>query len=142
MGETKVSVLLVEDNDFDVKRVLRGFAKLGDSRPIIRARDGLEALSIIRGEADTESLSKPFVVMLDLNMPRMGGLEFLDEIRTDEALRKTPVCIVTTSEFHLDIGKAYDRMVSGFFVKPDTADEMINVLKTLSQYWDACVFAD
>ncbi len=140
MRRTDVAVLLVDDNDFDVKRVLRGFEKLGDTRAVKRARDGIEALEILRGEADSEKSTGPMVVMLDLNMPRMGGLEFLDEVRNDEQLCSTPVFVVTTSDFHQDIKAAHSRMISGYFVKPDTSDEMINVLKILSEYWDTAIY--
>ena len=60
------------------------------------------------------------MVMLDLNMPRMGGIEFLDEIRADETLRSTLVFVVTTSDYHADVRSAYSRMVCGYFLKPDT----------------------
>lgn len=138
----ELGILLVEDNDFDVKRVVRGFDKLGRKGNITRARDGVEALNIIRGECGCTKPSKPFVVMLDLNMPRMGGIEFLDEIRADETLRSTLVFVVTTSDYHADVRSAYSRMVCGYFLKPDTADEMVAVLSTLVRYWDSCVFSE
>jgi len=142
MAARGVNILLVEDNDFDVKRIERGFAKLGRTKRILRARDGVEALRIVRGEDKDNVPEKPFVVMLDLNMPRMGGIEFLDEIRSDTQLRETPVFVVTTSDFHFDVRKAYDRMVCGYFIKPDSAAEMIAILETLDNYWQTCVFSD
>lgn len=142
MSGTAVGLLLVEDNDFDVKRVMRGLNRLGDVRPVTRARDGVEALEILRRNSGTARPTRPFVVMLDLNMPRMSGIEFLDEIRADEELRETPVFVVTTSDYHVDIDKAYRRLVSGYFVKPDSAEEMVSVLGTLTRYWDTCLYPE
>ena len=142
MAEQIPNIVLVEDNDFDVKRVERGFARLGQDRRILRARDGVEALRIVRGEDEENLPQKPFVVMLDLNMPRMGGLEFLDEIRSDSQLRETPVFVVTTSDFHRDIRNAHARMISGYIIKPDTAAEMITVLQALDSFWTKCVFPE
>lgn len=141
MKQRDISVVLVEDNDFDVKRVIRGFGKLGLNTSVLRARDGLEALNILRGEGGFTKPDKPFVVILDLNMPRMGGLEFLDEIRADDALCSTQVIVITTSDYHADVSQAYRSLVSGYFLKPDSADEMVAILKTLSEYWNRCVFA-
>ncbi|QFS84598.1 Chemotaxis protein CheY [Roseivivax sp. THAF40] len=132
------SVLLVEDNDFDVKRVTRAFAKLSDMRQIVRARDGVEALDIIRGTAETRPPETPFVIVLDLNMPRMGGIEFLETLRASGSKSYPQVFVVTTSDYHVDVENAYQRGVSGYFVKPETAEEMITILEKASQFWDLC----
>lgn len=142
MRHGNVSVLMVEDNDFDAKRVVRGLKKIGDERPVSRARDGVEALEILRGQSTSHGPVRPFVVMLDLSMPRMGGIEFLDEIRNDESLKDTPVFVVTSSDFHKDVQDAYDRLVCGYFVKPTSADETVAVLKTLANFWDTCLYQD
>lgn len=140
MEQATVSVLLVEDNDLDVRRVERGFQKLNDGRAVVRARDGVEAIQILHGETDTNPPKPPFVVMLDLNLPRMGGLEFLARLREDNALRTTPVFVLTTSNYHVDINKAHEKMISGYLLKPDSAEEMVSVLKTLSNLWDSCIY--
>jgi len=134
------AVVVVEDNDFDVKRIERGFQKLGQNRPIYRARDGVEALALLRGETEQAPPTQPLVILLDLNMPRMGGIEFLDELRQDENLRRLPVFVVTTSEFERDIELAHDRNVCGYIAKPRSSEEMAAILKTLSDFWQACQF--
>lgn len=141
MAHGRVNILLVEDNDLDVRRMERGFRKLDDDRCIVRARDGVEALQILRGEVDILPPPPPYVIVLDLNLPRMSGLDFLRALRRDAAHRTLPVFIVTTSDFHIDIKTAHDGMINGYLLKPDSADQMVSVLKTLSDYWDCCVYA-
>ena len=140
MNSPEVSVLLVEDNDFDVMRVTRAFKKLDDGRPVIRARDGVDALNILSGEGGSASLQHPFVIILDLNMPRMGGLEFLNKLRSDTAHRSAPVFVVTTSDYHADVKAAHSHLINGYFVKPKTAGEMTEILGLLSRYWDLCQY--
>ncbi|MBD3676773.1 MAG: response regulator [Rhodobacteraceae bacterium] len=142
MTERDLNILVVEDNDFDVKRITRGFGKLGYDRPVIRARDGLDALEILRGEGARAKLSSPVVVLLDLNMPRLGGIEFLDELRADPTLCNTPVFVITTSDYHKDVRQAHERQVNGYFVKPTSSDEMVHVLRTLSDFWESCVYPE
>ncbi|SIS53349.1 response regulator receiver protein [Roseivivax lentus] len=138
MTARRKNVLLVEDNDYDVKRVTRGFAKLEDCRQIVRAQDGVEALEILRGESKVRPPESPFVILLDLNMPRMGGLEFLDELRAAGRCSYPQVFVVTTSDYHVDISEAYDRGIAGYFVKPETAEQMVAILQRITQFWDLC----
>lgn len=135
------AVVVVEDNDFDVKRIERGFKKLGQDPTIYRARDGVEALALLRGETQQVPPTPPLVILLDLNMPRMGGIEFLDELRGDRNLRKLPVFVVTTSEFERDIELAHERNVCGYIAKPRSSEEMADILKTLSDFWQTCHFS-
>lgn len=140
MQATGTSILLVEDNDFDVLRVTRGLAKLNDDRVVVRARDGLEALEILSGETSQTGLQYPFIIMLDLNMPRMGGLEFLGELRSDACHCNAPVFVMTTSDYHADIAAAHSHLIAGYFVKPKTAGEMTELLRLVSAYSDHCKY--
>ncbi len=132
------NVLLVEDNEYDVKRVERGFKKLSDPRQIVRAHDGVEAMQILRGEGEVVAPQPPFVILLDLNMPRMGGIELLDHMHDANMLGCQQIFVVTTSDFHSDIENAYARGIAGYFVKPETAEEMVTILDKASQFWDLC----
>lgn len=92
-----VNLLLVEDDEVDVQGLKRAFAKSRIGNPITVARDGIEALEILRGENGQAKLAKPHLILLDLNMPRMNGLEFLEAIRADEDLKTSVVFMITTS---------------------------------------------
>jgi len=131
----EVSILLVEDDDIDAKGVERAFRNLKLINPVVRAKNGLEALSILRGEAQETTIERPYIVLLDLNMPIMGGLEFLSEIREDESLRDTIVFVLTTSEADEDRVAAYKEHVAGYIVKSDVRDGFNKVIEMLDHYW-------
>jgi CheY-like chemotaxis protein len=129
-----VTVLLVEDDDVDAERVERAFRKMGIVHPIRRARDGIEALEILRGESG-EPLSRPYIVLLDLKMPRMGGLQFLGCLREDPAIADTVVFVLTTSRNESDRCRAYLRNVAGYIVKSRTSGDFVDVASMLESYW-------
>ena len=106
-----VNLLLVDDDEVDVQGLKRAFAKSRIGNPITVARDGIEALEFLRGENGRPQLPKPHLILLDLNMPRMNGLEFLKEIRADEDLKKSVVFMITTSKGEEDKARAYNRCV-------------------------------
>jgi CheY-like chemotaxis protein len=93
-----VKILLVEDDEVDVMRVQRGFHQLRIANEIVRARDGIEALEILRGAGSRARIETPYLVLLDINLPRMTGLEFLAALRADEELKVTVVFVLTTSK--------------------------------------------
>lgn len=123
----RISVLLVEDNDFDVRRVRRAISKLGADVPLHRAIDGQDALELLRSGA----IAKPLIILLDINMPRMNGIEFLTELRRDPDLCSLPVHIVTTSDYHRDIEAVYEQGISGYYVKPTDGREMTDITRSL-----------
>ena len=93
----EVNILLVEDDEVDVMAVKRALKTLKIANPFFRAADGIEALEMLRGTGGKKQLPSPYIVLLDLNMPRMDGLEFLDELRQDPALHRSVVFVMTTS---------------------------------------------
>ena len=117
MLQSEVKVLLVEDDDIDVRVVERDFAKRNLTNPIIVAQDGIEALEILRGTPDRPALETPYLVLLDLNMPRMTGLEFLRELRADPSLHRTIVFVLTTSNDQADRMAVYEHHVAGYLLK-------------------------
>lgn len=127
-----INVLLVEDDEVDVMNVQRAFRKNNILNPLFVARDGVEALSMLR---DGAVPSTRRLVLLDLNMPRMNGIEFLQELRRDPALAATPVVVLTTSAADRDRTDAYDLNVAGYLVKPVTFVEFSELMAALNRYW-------
>lgn len=133
-SENTVTFLVVDDDDVDRELVKRTFRKLNISNPIVEAEDGSEALEKLRHGVDGQPIPKPYVVVLDLNMPRMNGFEFLDEIRSDPELRHTVVFVLTTSNTPMDKAKAYDRFISGYILKRDFQDSFMHALMMVNQF--------
>ncbi|MBD3881029.1 response regulator [Phormidium tenue FACHB-886] len=140
MQDRIINVLLVEDDEVDVMNVRRAFKKNNITNPLYVASNGLEALAMLRGSAE-KAASVPFsrrLVLLDLNMPRMGGIEFLHELRADSQLRMTPVIVLTTSNQDKDRVEAYNLNVAGYILKPVTFSNFAEVMATLNRYWALC----
>ncbi len=117
------TILLVEDDYLDIMNVERELKKINIELPLHVARNGREALAMLRGEAGTPKITPtPSVVLLDINMPKMNGLEFLSEIRSDPEFMHLSVYIMTTSNEEVDRLSAQDLQVTGYIVKPLTFD--------------------
>lgn len=135
-----VNLLLVEDDEVDVQGLKRAFAKSRIGNPIVVARDGIEALEHLRGENGRAKLPKPHLIMLDLNMPRMNGIEFLEAIRADEDLKCSVVFMITTSKAEEDKARAYGHNVAGYIVKQDPANTFLEAVNLLEHYWNIVEF--
>ncbi len=135
-----VNLLLVDDDDVDVQGFKRAFGKSRIGNPITVARDGLEALEILRGENGKSKLAKPHLILLDLNMPRMNGIEFLEAIRADEDLKTALVFMITTSKAEEDKARAYGHNVAGYIVKQDPANTFMQAVSLLEHYWKIVEF--
>jgi CheY-like chemotaxis protein len=129
-----VTVLLVEDNAIDREAVQRAFAKHRIANPLVEARDGIEALERLRGRPG-ERVEKPYVVLVDLNMPRMNGIELIRELRQDPQLRDSIVFVLTTSRSDEDRVASYDLNVAGYIVKSDVGAGFIRLIELLDHYW-------
>ncbi|HEX7240816.1 MAG TPA: response regulator [Longimicrobiaceae bacterium] len=132
MDEKMLNMLLVEDDEVDVMNVRRAFRKNNICNPLWVAGNGVEALEILRG---SEMPAERRLVLLDLNMPRMNGIEFLRELRADEALAPTPVVVLTTSDDERDRVEAYHLNVAGYILKPVTFASFVETMATLNKYW-------
>ena len=135
MPEKLVGVLLVEDDEVDVMAVKRAFARLKIANPLHIAGDGIEALEMLRGQGGREAIPRPYIVLLDLNMPRMGGLEFLRELRDDPDLHATIVFVLTTSKQEEDIVAAYSQNVAGYLLKANVGNDFMGLVGLLGYYW-------
>lgn len=129
------NILLVEDDKVDVMNVQRSFKRANITNPIYVASNGLDALEILRGESETEMPVFRRLILLDLNMPKMGGIEFLKELRKDPQLRSIPVIVLTTSDQERDRVEAYDLNVAGYILKPVTFIQFAEVMTALNRYW-------
>ena len=116
------SILLVEDDQMDVMNVQRELRKQNITVPLVHARNGREALNLLRGENGETKIARPSLVMLDLNMPRLNGLELLKILRDDPEFRDLNVFIMTTSDLDVDRSGARQFGVSGYIIKPLTFD--------------------
>jgi hypothetical protein len=129
-------ILLVEDNPVDIDLTLRAFTRRKLANPVLVARDGEEALAWIpRWEAGE---TKPAVILLDLNMPRIDGLTVLKALKTHPEYRNIPIVILTTSKEDRDISKAYELGVNSYIVKPVDFDNFMDVAQQIELYW--CVY--
>jgi CheY-like chemotaxis protein len=127
-----LNILLVDDDDVDVMNVKRAFTKANIANPLFVAGNGIEALEMLRGGAVPEHNR---LVLLDLNMPRMNGIEFLRELRKDPVLAPTSVVVLTTSNEDRDKVDAYKLNVAGYLLKPVTFINFVDVMATLNKYW-------
>ncbi|MGB3655775.1 MAG: response regulator [Rivularia sp. (in: cyanobacteria)] len=134
-----VNILLVEDDEVDIMNVERAFKKANIKNPLYVARNGIEALSMLRG-GNKELPAVPQqrrLILLDINMPKMSGLEFLQTIRADKFLKLTPVVMLTTSNQDRDMIEAFDLNVSGYLLKPVTFSRFVDLMTTLNKYWSS-----
>ncbi|WAL61432.1 response regulator [Thermocoleostomius sinensis] len=137
--EKMINILLVEDDEVDVMNVKRAFKKSNISNPLFVASNGLEALAMLRGEGESPQIpASRRLILLDLNMPKMGGIEFLHELRADPNLRMTPVIVLTTSNQDRDRVEAYQLNVAGYILKPVTFSNFAEAMITLNKYWMLC----
>ncbi|HEY9670871.1 MAG TPA: response regulator [Waterburya sp.] len=136
MEEKQLSVLLVDDDEVDVMTVKRAFKKNNITHPLYVASNGLEALQLLSGNTLPKLLPQGRrLILLDLNMPKMNGIEFLRELRADPALRAIPVIVLTTSNEDKDKVEAYNLNVAGYIIKPVTFSKFVEAIATLNKYW-------
>lgn len=133
LPQTKpVTILVVDDDDVDVMGVARALKRLKNANPIVRARNGLEALTLLRTEGAVE---RPYLILLDLNMPRMNGIEMLAELRADSTLANSVVFVLTTSEDDQDKVATYAQHIAGYIVKKQIGDGLVHIMEMLNHYW-------
>lgn len=136
MEKKVTNLLLVDDDDVDVMTVRRALQKNNITNRLYVAANGLEALAMLR-DNDKPPIVPPTrrLILLDLNMPKMGGIEFLRELRADSELGKIPVIVLTTSNEAKDKVDAYRLNVAGYIVKPVTFSKFVEVMAAVNKYW-------
>ena len=133
--ETEFEVLLIEDDMVDVLGFTRALRKSSDPVNLHVVAQGEEAFQFLEKK---EGRGLPNLIVLDLNMPIMGGLEFLGALKSDPALRQIPVVVMTTSSERKDIERSYDLGAAGYMVKPLDHEEFVTKVKRLHDYWKSC----
>jgi two-component system response regulator len=131
-------ILLVEDSQDDIELTVMAFEQARIGNPVIVAKDGVEALEYLFGEgkyAGRDTSEQPVVILLDLKLPRLGGLEVLERIRADDRTRRTPVVVLTTSNEQDDLLKATDLHANSYVRKPVDFDTFLNATRQLGLYW-------
>lgn len=137
-----VTLLLVEDDDVAAEAVVRALATRRILNPVVIVTSAVDALAVLRGEHATLSISRPYMVLLDLNLPRMSGHEFLDRLRADPVLSSTVVFVLTTSEDEQDKARAYSKHVAGYLVKSRVGEDLRNLTGLLDHYWQIVALPD
>ena len=138
MKQQRIHLLLVEDDDLDVMNVHRTLSQAPEIASITVARDGIEALQLLRsGGLPLERL----VVVLDLRMPRMSGLDLLKELRNDPRLKRLPSVVLTTSDDPHDRDAAFCLGAAGYFVKPSAPGQFRQIMDAMRTYWSVAEFA-
>ncbi len=123
-----VRFLIIDDDHVSVLAIKRALKKLKIINPVQVARDGREALEMLRGEFGDGHRLPPYLVTLDLNMPRMNGFEFLEEVRNDPALHRLVIFVLSTSDAPADVANAYDNNIAGYIVKDNLGDSFVKAL--------------
>lgn len=129
------SLLIVEDDDVDYKLLMRSFAQRKIANVTVRAKDGLDAWEKIK----TGEVQKPFIILLDLNMPRMNGKELLTEIRGDSDHSGTVVFLMTTSTDKDDIKDSFSKHAAGYFLKDNVQGSIDKMVEVIDGYWQIVV---
>ena len=135
MTDKLMSILLVEDDMVDVMNVKRAFKNNNIENPLFVANNGLDALNMLKGKGVPKLIPTPKIVLLDINMPKMNGIELLKAMRADDELKSISVFIMTTSNEDSDKFEAYSLNVAGYILKPINFEKFVTAVSTLNNFW-------
>jgi CheY-like chemotaxis protein len=124
-------ILLVEDDEVDIMTIRRALKEIRVTNPLVTQENGEQALAYLRDP----STVKPCIILLDLNMPIMNGIEFLQVAKNDEQLRRFPVVVLTTSEEQQDKINSFNLSVAGYMAKPVSYRQFVEVMRSIDLYW-------
>ena len=137
MSESNVTVLLIEDDDVAAEAVRRSLTRNEVRFPVVWVEDGRTALAVLRGQSTRQVVKRPRIVLLDLNMPGMSGIEFLSALRADSSLRDEVVFVLTTSDIEEDRARAYREQIAGYLVKSAVGPQFAKLAGLLLAYREA-----
>ncbi len=126
-----MNILLIEDDQIEVMKLQRTVSKLGLKHTIVEAKNGEDALEILQS-----GQKLPDIILLDLNMPRMNGIEFLAILKNDDQLKYLPTIILTTSENRADLLKCYEAGIAGYVIKPLKYEDYESKMRKVMDYWE------
>jgi chemotaxis family two-component system response regulator Rcp1 len=138
-GVRPIEILLVEDNPADVELAIESLRQAKVCNAFSVARDGEDALDYLHARGRFDGVSRPDVILLDLDLPKLDGREVLAEIKQDESLRRIPVVVLTSSSAHADIVRSYDLDVAGYLEKPLDVSQFVALVETIGSFWLAVV---
>ena len=128
-------ILMVEDNDMDLDLCMQAFKEHAIANPLVVCRDGEEALQYIDAHPDPSNSGLPVIVLLDLRLPKVDGIDVLRYARKHAVWQRVPFIVLTTSRQHTDVGAAYELGVNSYIVKPVDFVEFAEVAKRIEMYW-------
>jgi CheY-like chemotaxis protein len=130
LSPDEVTLFLIEDDDIDAMSIKREFKRRKISSPIKRAKDGVEAFELL----ESGKVTRPFIILLDLQMPRMNGLEFLTKLRAHKDYKNSVVFVLSTSQNKQDIFNSYESNVAGYFIKDEVGDGFVSIVDIFDGY--------
>jgi two-component system, chemotaxis family, response regulator Rcp1 len=135
MNAAPIQILMVEDNEGDVVLTIEALKEAKISNCVQVVRDGVEALAYLRQENEYAAVTRPDLILLDLNLPRKDGRQVLAEIKADPGLRPIPVVVLTSSNAEQDVAKSYDLHANCYIVKPVNFAGLMAVVKSIQEFW-------
>lgn len=138
-NETPIELLLIDDDDKDIFLTKRAFKKSIIPSQVQVAKNGEEGLALLRRESPFEDAARPDLILLDLNMPRMNGHEFLEIVKADDDFKSIPMIVMTMSQSETDMMKSYGHHANSFISKPIELADFMTVIKAIEDFWFAAV---
>lgn len=138
MKNTEIEILLIEDNPSDAELAIRALSKQNISNKLVHVKNGAEALDFIFGTGEYEGRdihNKPKVILLDLKMPKVNGLEVLQKLKADKNTKTIPIVVLTSSKEDADIKACYELGVNSYIVKPVAFNDFVKAVSDLGLYW-------
>ena len=143
INDSQLNIMLVDDDDIDIMTLQRAFKKNNIQNPLSIAHNGIEALDLLRGTNGVDKVvPSPRIILLDINMPQMNGLEFLRELRSDSDHKRASVFILTTSNDDKDRFEAFNMNVAGYIIKPVTFENFVIAVAQLNGFWKICAYPE
>jgi len=131
----EIQILLVEDNEGDILLTLEAFKEIKVKSSIAVVKDGVEAIEFLKKQGQYAESTIPHLILLDINMPRLNGIEVLDFIKKDVRLKKIPVVMLTTSSSESDIAACYEKSANCFITKPLDFGKFLDVVEAIESFW-------
>jgi CheY-like chemotaxis protein len=140
MATQPLHILLVQDDDVDAEVLLRGFQRQGCPPTVTVAHDGLEALEALRGQAGQNPPLRPHLIITDLNLPRMNGLQLIQALRQDLLLRRSIIFVLSSSALDVDTAAVYDQHIAGYLLKSNLDEQASGLLRLIESYRELVEF--